>query len=95
MGRVRTWCGRAALDSTFAHRLGQKAGYDARHDDYHDLHSWKRQTGMRTGKNARDIYSRRARMRSQLRFTRTGDEMRTYCEQGDRVKNELEPGWAY
>jgi len=44
-GRVRTWCGRASLGSTFAHH--QNAGYDSSHN----LHSLKLRPGMRTGKN--------------------------------------------
>jgi len=44
---------------------------------------------MRTNKNALGIYSRRAKTRLQLRFARTGDEMRTYCERGERSVNEM------
>ena len=54
-----------------------------------DLHRLKRQTRMRTGKNALGIYSRRARTRFQLRSERTRDEMRTWRERGELSGNEV------
>jgi len=60
--------GRGVVKHYSTHRPSQNARYDARHNDDHNLCSWKSRTGMRTGKNALHVFSRQARMQIAITY---------------------------
>jgi len=79
--RLTDVLGRGAVGHHLAVRLRtdwvKMLVHDARHDDDHNLHSWKRRTGIRTGWQERTEHLQRSSQLGRgLRFARTGDEMR-------------------